>query len=50
MQHQIDQKSNDENQPYHVKSDLKDIHEAAKETVLSQVRRIKKHARTHTFV
>lgn len=38
MQSQIDQKSNDEFEPYFVKSDLKNIHEETKEAALSQVR------------
>lgn len=38
MQSQIDQKSNDEFEPYLVKTDLKCIHEKAKEIALLQVR------------
>lgn len=41
MQSQIEQKSNDEFQPHFEKSVLKDIHEETKETVLSQVERMK---------
>lgn len=45
MQNQIEQKSNDEFEPYFIKCDLKNIHDEARAAVQLQVRCIE--ARTH---